>query len=88
MHRHRALDEILRLDPREDYERIVYLITCYEFPWDTTRSLELALFRTYDVPSISALLDSTGEFRHRPQRRCQLERQTARPAGGCGILVA
>src|SRR5262249_53382224 len=41
----------------------------YEFPWDYQRALELALFRTYCVPSISALLDKTGEFRDRPQKR-------------------
>lgn len=44
-------------------------MTGYEFPWDTTRSLEIALMRTFCVPSISALLDKTGEFKHRPQRR-------------------
>jgi hypothetical protein len=41
----------------------------YEFPWDTTRSLEVALMRTFCVPSISALLDRTSEFRQRPQKR-------------------
>jgi hypothetical protein len=63
------LQEILRLDPVADAERIVHLDTCYEFPFDTTRSLELALFRTFAVPSIGALLDSTGEFAERAQKR-------------------
>jgi ER-bound oxygenase mpaB/B'/Rubber oxygenase, catalytic domain len=63
------LEEILRLDPLVDDERIVHLDTCYEFPFDTTRSLELALFRTFAVPSIGALLDSTGEFAERAQKR-------------------
>jgi hypothetical protein len=63
------LEEILRLDPVADNERIVYLDTCYEFPFDTTRSLELALFRTFAVPSIGSLLDSTGEFAERTQKR-------------------
>ena len=45
------------------------LSTRYEFPWDTVQALEVALHRTYCVPSISALLDRTGEFRNRPQRR-------------------
>jgi hypothetical protein len=63
------LKEILRLDPRADNERIVHLDTCYEFPFDTTRSLELALFRTFAVPSIGGLLDSTGEFGERAQKR-------------------
>ena len=52
-----------------DHSRIVYLDTCFEFPWDTTRSLELALFRTFAVPSIAELLDGTGEFRRAAQKR-------------------
>jgi ER-bound oxygenase mpaB/B'/Rubber oxygenase, catalytic domain len=63
------LREIRGLDPVADHTRIVYLDTCFEFPWDTTRSLELALFRTFAVPSIAELLDETGEFRHAAQRR-------------------
>ena len=65
----RRLDEIRRLDPVRDHQRIVHLIACYEFPWDFTRSLELALFRTFCVPRISRLLDHTGEFRLRSQKR-------------------
>ena len=61
--------EIRRLDPLRDAERIVYLDTCFEFPFDLTRSLELALFRTFAVPSIAGLLDSTGEFVERPRKR-------------------
>ena len=63
------LREIRRLDPVADQSRIVYLDTCFEFPWDTTRSLELALFRTFAAPSIAELLDSTGEFAARAQKR-------------------
>jgi len=63
------LQEIRGLDPVSDHSRIVYLDTCFEFPWDTTRALELALFRTFAVPSVAALLDSTGEFRSAPQKR-------------------
>jgi hypothetical protein len=40
-----------------------------DFPWDITRALELALFRTYCIPSISGLLDKTQEFGCRAQRR-------------------
>ncbi|MEP6909689.1 MAG: oxygenase MpaB family protein [Actinomycetota bacterium] len=61
--------EIRGLDPVADHQRIVYLDTCFEFPWDTTRSLELALFRTFASPSVSALLDSTGEFSRAAQKR-------------------
>jgi ER-bound oxygenase mpaB/B'/Rubber oxygenase, catalytic domain len=61
--------EIRALDPVADHSRIVYLDTCFEFPWDTTRSLELALFRTFAVPSIAELLDRTGEFGRAAQKR-------------------
>jgi hypothetical protein len=60
---------IEQLDPVRDHQQIVHLSFGYEFPWDSIRALELALYRTYCVPSISALLDRTGEFRQRPQRR-------------------
>jgi hypothetical protein len=63
------LEQILALDPERDHQRIVFLSTCYEFAFDTTRSLEFALYRTYCVPSISGLLDRTGEFRLRAQKR-------------------
>ncbi|MEM7135139.1 MAG: oxygenase MpaB family protein [Myxococcota bacterium] len=63
------LAEIEALDPVVDHQRIVHLDACYEFPWDLTRSLELALFRTYAVPSVSKLLARTGEFTRRAQRR-------------------
>ncbi|MFN5162916.1 MAG: oxygenase MpaB family protein [Cyanobacteriota bacterium] len=39
------------------------------FPWDITRSLELALLRTFSLPSISGLLVQTGEFEQRPRKR-------------------
>jgi hypothetical protein len=47
----------------------VHLSICHDFPFDTTRALELALFRTFCVPSVSALLDATGEFGQRAQKR-------------------
>jgi hypothetical protein len=65
----RHLREIRRLDPVVDHSRIVYLDTCFEFPWETTRSLELALFRTFAVPSVAAVLDAGGEFGRAPQKR-------------------
>jgi len=63
------LREIRRLDPVADHQRIVYLDACYEFPFDTTRALELALFRSFAAPSIGNLLASTGEFTGRAQKR-------------------
>jgi hypothetical protein len=65
----RILDQIARLDPELDHQRIYRLSTTYEFPFDTTRSLEFALFRTYAVPSIGGLLDATKEFERRAQKR-------------------
>ncbi len=62
-------EQIRGLDPQADHQRIVYLMSCFEFPFDMTRSLEFALFRTFSVPSIGALLDRTGEFRRRAQKR-------------------
>ena len=64
-----VLHEIERLDPERDHQRIVHLSFGYDFPWDSIRALEIALYRTYCVPSISALLDRTGEFRERTQQR-------------------
>lgn len=57
------------LDPQRDHQQIVQRMVCYDFPFDTTRALEFALFRTYCVPSISGLLDRTGEFARCPQKR-------------------
>jgi hypothetical protein len=69
MARYSRLRQIQRLDPERDYQEIYRLSTEYEFPWDVTRALELALFRTYAVPSIGRLLDRTGEFGERGQKR-------------------
>lgn len=60
---------ITSLDPERDHVEIMRLSSGHEFPWDYVRALEFALFRTYCVPSISALLARTGEFEKRPQRR-------------------
>ncbi|MEV7413877.1 oxygenase MpaB family protein [Streptomyces sp. NPDC089919] len=69
MQRYDRLKEIRRLDPGKDFLAIYRLTATYEFPWDFTRALELALYRTYTVPSIGALLAATGEFTERPQKR-------------------
>ena len=63
------LDLIRSLDPVSDAHRIHRLTATYEFPWDYQRALELALYRTYCMPTVSALLEATGEFRDRPQKR-------------------
>src|SRR6185312_12389260 len=57
------------LDPRADCQRIARELGTIVFPWDTTRSLEMALFRTFASPRIGALLHRTGEFAARTQKR-------------------
>lgn len=64
-----VLQQILVLDPVKDNQRIMFLSCRCDFPFDTTRALELALFRTFVVPSIGGLLDRTGEFGKRTQKR-------------------
>jgi len=67
--RFERLERIRRLDPVADAQEIYRLSTAYEFPWDYTRALELALYRTYAVPSIGRLLAQTAELTERTQKR-------------------
>jgi hypothetical protein len=69
MARQSILDQNRSLDPVSDCQRIVFLSKCNDYAFDTTRALEFALYRTYCVPSISRLLDHTGELCNRPQKR-------------------
>ncbi|MEU6658312.1 oxygenase MpaB family protein [Streptomyces sp. NPDC046821] len=69
MRRYDRLRQILQLDPDTDWLTIYRLSSTLEFPWDYTRALELALYRTYAVPSIGALLDRTAELTERSQKR-------------------
>ncbi len=69
LNRYKNFHLIQQLDPVQDHCRIYNLMNGHEFPWDMTRSLEVALMRTYCVPSISKLLNQTGEFTHCPQKR-------------------
>ncbi len=61
--------EIAQLDAHADCQRIVQLLVRYEFAWDITRALEVALFYTYGSASVSRLLDRTGEFVKFGQKR-------------------
>lgn len=67
--RYARLNYIQQLDPVADTDEICRLIAGYEFPWDVTRALEVALLRTFCVPAIGKLLDQTGEFHHHSQKR-------------------
>ncbi len=60
---------IAALDGERDHVEIYRLSSGFEFPWDYRRALELALLRTFAVPSIADLLVATGEFARVPQRR-------------------
>jgi ER-bound oxygenase mpaB/B'/Rubber oxygenase, catalytic domain len=62
-------DYILTLDPVADHQQICFLSTCYDFPWDYTRALELALFRTFGIAKGTPLLERTGEFIERTRKR-------------------
>ncbi|MFJ7078996.1 oxygenase MpaB family protein [Streptomyces sp. NPDC098781] len=53
----------------KDWLKIYRLASTREFPWDFTRALELALYRTYAVPSIGRLLAQTAEMTERTQKR-------------------
>ena len=57
------------LDPERDFVEIYAKVVGHEFPWDMNQALGFALFRTYAVPGIGRLLDRTGEFQRRTQKR-------------------
>ena len=61
--------QIASLDAQQDCSEIYRLLVTHEFPWDVNQALSFALFRTYAVPSIGALLHRTGEFTTRTQKR-------------------
>ncbi|MFI9151408.1 oxygenase MpaB family protein [Streptomyces sp. NPDC053367] len=69
MKRYARLEQIRRMDPYEEASEIYRLSSAYEFPWDYARALELALYRTYAVPSIGRLLAETAELTDRTQKR-------------------
>ncbi|MET9699993.1 oxygenase MpaB family protein [Streptomyces sp. NPDC006529] len=62
-------DHILGLDPERDHLEIYRISAGLEFPFDYLRGMELALLRTFAIPSIATLLDATGEFACAGQRR-------------------
>jgi uncharacterized protein (DUF2236 family) len=67
--RYDNLRRIERLDPTEDFDEIFGLVTQHEFPWEYVQGTSIAFLRDFAVPSISALLDRTGEFEHHGQKR-------------------
>lgn len=57
------------LDPYEHCQEIHRISSNAEFPWDYGRGLEIAVWRTCCVPSISKLLARSGEFAAHAQKR-------------------
>lgn len=56
-------------DECRNCQQVVRHLATVVFPWDTTRALELALFRSFASVRIGGLLHATGEFEGRPQKR-------------------
>jgi hypothetical protein len=67
--RYARRDALRQRDPESDYEEIYRQLATLEFPWDIYQALSFALFRTYAVPTIGQLLQHTGEFTSRVQKR-------------------
>jgi ER-bound oxygenase mpaB/B'/Rubber oxygenase, catalytic domain len=60
--RYEILRHIRTLEPERDRDEIAWLVSRHEFPWDYTQGTGIAFLRDYGIPTISALLDRTGEF--------------------------
>lgn len=58
-----------KLNPDTDYLQIFQNLTFHDFPWDMNQALNLALFRTYGVPSIGSLLLRTRQLTEHTQKR-------------------
>ena len=65
----KILKKITSLHPKKDAWEIVRLTVFYEFPWDFNRALELALYKTFAVPSIVKILHNTKQFENDSQKR-------------------
>ena len=50
-------------------ERTAWRLAHIHFAWDINKALEFALLQSFGVPSISGLLDRTGEFHNRTLKR-------------------
>ena len=56
-------------DPQRACQEVARHLATVAFPWDTTRALELALFRAFASARIGGLLHGTGEFEARTRKR-------------------
>ena len=66
---HSKLARIEALHPQRDCQEIARLTYRYELPYDHRRATEVALLRTFGIPSISRILVESGEFERRTQKR-------------------
>jgi hypothetical protein len=76
---------IAGLDAKRDAHQIVQLLLSSEFPFDIVRANELALFHTFGSRSISTLLDRTGQFERRGQKRYDDTRLLISHIMECGL---
>jgi hypothetical protein len=62
MSRYDILHAIEKLDPERDHHRIIFLSTCYDFPFDTTRALDLRCFAAFAFRAYRPCLTGPGNF--------------------------
>jgi hypothetical protein len=58
--RYKRFSDMDVLYKKSDWVRLHFVLTQIEMPWALERALELALLRTYSIPSISAVLARSG----------------------------
>ena len=66
-----VMKELKSLDEVQDCERIAQILYCYEFNFDFSRALEVALFYTYASQPVAHLLNKTQQFSKQGQRRLE-----------------
>lgn len=67
--RYTLRDRLSRLDAAENHEEIYRAQATIDLAWETRFGLNLALYRTFAVPRIAALLAATGEMTTNPHKR-------------------
>jgi hypothetical protein len=58
-----------KLDPAKDYETIIRCMAVETWSFDVLRGTEIALLKTFAIPSIAKILVESGEFLNRPRKR-------------------
>src|SRR6476646_10807219 len=61
--------EAAELDPERQAEEAVAILVDHSFALEILVALELAQLRTFGIPSISAILHSTGQYEREGQKR-------------------